>query len=56
MVENCDRGQHFQARGPNLSRQIIFFSCSNGFAADYKWVCLRIFVTESGGAPSTNDW
>ena len=59
IVKNCDRGQHFQARGhsfslygPTLSRQItyLFFSCDKiGLQ-----VGLRNFVIELAYVPSTN--
>ena len=62
IVKNCDRVQHFQARGHSFSRtdprpannMFIFFPAVNWFT-DHKWVCLRNFVIESARATSTSD-
>ena len=60
LPEAAGRVQHFQVvtirTDPKLANNMfIFFPALNWFAADYKWVCLRNFVIESGSAPSTND-
>ena len=66
MGKNCARGLEYgrtQDQGHSFSDTdrpspvnniLIFFLQWIGFAAAYKWVCLRNFVLESGGAPSTD--
>ena len=55
-MKNCDRGQHFQARGHSFSRTdpgpansmfIFFFPAVNWFT-DHKWISLRNFVIDIG--------
>ena len=64
MVKNCDRGQHFQARGhsfspygPTLSRQItcLFFFCIKLVLQSTNGFVYATLVIESAYAPPTYD-
>ena len=71
MVKNCDRGLENAARGrrpkgsiftPEVTvfhhtdrQHVYFFPAVNWFCSRLKWACLRNFIIESAGAPSTND-